>query len=88
MDYPRAQVHLREMIAFASKKKKAVREELLQLRTMAADWKGGQEPDDPALFGKKVKTRYNTGAVWQKCGWAATRPRTHWLMHKPKNSST
>jgi cytoplasmic FMR1 interacting protein len=50
------QVHLREMIAFASKKKKAVREELLQLRTMAADWKGGQEPDDPALFGKKVKT--------------------------------
>jgi hypothetical protein len=29
------------MIAFASKKKKAVREELLQLRTMAADWKVG-----------------------------------------------
>lgn len=27
------------MIAFASKKKKAVREELLQLRSMAADWK-------------------------------------------------
>ncbi len=48
------------MIAFASKKKKAVREELLQLRTMAADWKGGQEPDDPALFGKKVKTSKTT----------------------------
>ena len=33
------QVHLREMICFASKKKKAVREEMLQLRTLAADWK-------------------------------------------------
>lgn len=71
------------MIAFASKKKKAVREELLQLRTMAADWKvrmisylilivqvltcscgeqGGQEPEDPALFGKKVKSKTNGGS--------------------------
>ncbi|KAL6064809.1 Cytoplasmic FMR1-interacting protein [Balamuthia mandrillaris] len=49
------QGNLREMIAFASKKKKAVREELLQLRKLAADWHGGVEPDDPALFGKKVK---------------------------------
>ncbi len=44
------------MIAYASKKKKAVREELLQLRTLGGDWKGGVEPEDPALFGKKVKT--------------------------------
>jgi len=68
------------MIAYASKKKKSVREELLHLRALAADWKvsilvpfldlerflreglcssqEGQEPDrDPALFGKKSKTK-------------------------------
>jgi cytoplasmic FMR1 interacting protein len=49
------QIQLRDMIAYASKKKKASREEMLHLRAMAADWKGGIEPDDPALFGKKVK---------------------------------
>ena len=48
------QISLREMISFASKKKKVVREEMLQLRALAADWHNGVEPDDPAIFGKKV----------------------------------
>lgn len=50
------QVSLREMIRAVSKntKKKAnIRSELLQLRAIAADWMGGTEPVDPALYGKK-----------------------------------
>jgi cytoplasmic FMR1 interacting protein len=50
------QVSLREMIRAVSKntKKKAnIRAELLQLRAIAADWMGGTEPVDPALYGKK-----------------------------------
>jgi len=47
------QINLREMIRHASKKKKPIRSELLQLRFMAADWYNGLEPNDPALFGKK-----------------------------------
>eukprot|EP01104_Vermistella_antarctica_P000182 TRINITY_DN1020_c1_g4_i1.p1 TRINITY_DN1020_c1_g4~~TRINITY_DN1020_c1_g4_i1.p1 ORF type:complete len:1278 (-),score=381.80 TRINITY_DN1020_c1_g4_i1:98-3931(-) len=47
------QSSLREMIRHASKKKRPVRSELLSLRTMAADWKDGKEPNDPAIFGKK-----------------------------------
>ena len=35
------------------KKKANLRSELLQLRAIAADWMGGTEPVDPALYGKK-----------------------------------
>jgi hypothetical protein len=45
---------LRDMIQKASKKSRPVRIDLLQLRAIGADWANGIEPNDPALFGKKV----------------------------------
>eukprot|EP01113_Clastostelium_recurvatum_P001498 TRINITY_DN1060_c0_g1_i3.p1 TRINITY_DN1060_c0_g1~~TRINITY_DN1060_c0_g1_i3.p1 ORF type:complete len:1328 (-),score=521.15 TRINITY_DN1060_c0_g1_i3:101-4084(-) len=54
------QVTLRELIRAMSKsarnaRKNQIRSELLQLRTIAADWAGGIEPVDPALYGKKAE---------------------------------
>lgn len=60
------QVHLRDMISFASKKKRSVREEMLHLRAMAGDWSGGSAPDEPALFGKKVKKGTTNNEIPQR----------------------
>eukprot|EP01111_Echinosteliopsis_oligospora_P015952 TRINITY_DN6483_c0_g1_i1.p1 TRINITY_DN6483_c0_g1~~TRINITY_DN6483_c0_g1_i1.p1 ORF type:complete len:1368 (+),score=367.50 TRINITY_DN6483_c0_g1_i1:181-4284(+) len=66
------QITLRELIRTVSKnqkkKEKNVRSELLQLRAIAADWMGGTEPVDPALYGKKSakedeKVQYPSRAV-------------------------
>lgn len=50
---------LREMIRLVSQAKSSAkpssRPDLLQLRTLAADWTGGTEPVDTALYGKKEK---------------------------------
>jgi cytoplasmic FMR1 interacting protein len=48
-------VHLREATMSASKKKRPIREEMVHLRDLAADWPEGAAPDaDPAIFGKKA----------------------------------
>lgn len=48
------QVQLRDLIRHTTKKKKKeLRNDLLQLRFIGADWYGGTEPADPALQGKK-----------------------------------
>lgn len=40
----------------AKSTKKTAREELLLLRSIASDWKDGQEPEDPVLRGEKITT--------------------------------
>lgn len=50
------QNQLRDLLRQLSKKadkKKGARDELLELRKLAADWTGGIEPDDPTLKGQK-----------------------------------
>eukprot|EP00761_Pharyngomonas_kirbyi_P013534 gb/GECH01013563.1/.p1 GENE.gb/GECH01013563.1/~~gb/GECH01013563.1/.p1 ORF type:complete len:1451 (+),score=427.16 gb/GECH01013563.1/:1-4353(+) len=47
------QVDLRGLIYRAKKKKRQVFSQLVELRTLAADWLSGTAPQDPALDGKK-----------------------------------
>jgi len=57
------QITLREFIRAASKKTRAVRLDLLDLRQLASDWDGGIEPADPAIYGQKADKRQKPPVV-------------------------